>query len=296
MATPIVTASSRNPYIDGILAENHWSDARPGPSTRIAFNVVGDDGRTEAFTRGIDDVTGLTGAAEEAAFKLALRLISDVSGLAFVEVAAQGTADMLLGAGPAPGQPGALGFASTPGGDVVGVKINSDNLATDSLTSLRQGGYDFITMLHEIGHSLGLKHPFSDGEFPPFPGVSGPGDLGDSDLNQGVYSVMGYDDGFPRRDGPGDTTVNEGWTGTPMAIDVAALQHLYGVNASHRTGNDTYALPADGGRASSTPASGTRAAPTASWPRARPPPPSTCARPPCSTRRAAADTCRPTRA
>ncbi len=50
-----------------------------------------------------------------------------------------------------------------------------------------------------------------------------------------------------------------------MALDIAALQHLYGANMTYRTGNDTYRLPqADkserSGRASGMPAASTRSA------------------------------------
>lgn len=240
-ATP--TTASGNPYVDGLQADNQWTDDDPGASTTLAYYVVGDDGVTEDFLYGLDDVTGLTSEAEEEAFLAALDLYESVSNLEFVEVDSQAEADILLGAGPAPGFEGALGFATTPGGEATGVKINSDNLATGDGSSLLPGGYDFITVLHEVGHALGLKHSFSDERFAPFPGVSEPGDLGDNGLNQGVYTVMGYNDGFPERDGPGDTGVNEGWSATLMAFDVAAIQQMYGANMTYAVGDDAYALP-----------------------------------------------------
>ena len=72
------------------------------------------------------------------------------------------------------------------------------------------------------------------------------GDFGDNNLNQGLYTMMSYNDGFATNPAgaldPG-TTPGFGWEGTPMAFDIAALQYLYGANTTTRAGNTTYTLP-----------------------------------------------------
>ena len=113
----------------------------------------------------------------------------------------------------------------------------------DPRGGLEQGGYAFVTLIHEFGHGLGLEHPH-EGTGRNFPGVSELfGDYGASDLNQGIYTTMSYNDGWqtaPHGLSPSD---DYGYQGTPMAVDIAALQDLYGANTNHHDGNDAYTLP-----------------------------------------------------
>ena len=73
--------------------------------------------------------------------------------------------------------------------------------------------------------------------------MSGSYDLGRFDLNQGVYTMMSYNDGWetnPDGEPPG---YDYGYEGTPMAIDIAVLQEKYGVNETLPQGRNTYRLP-----------------------------------------------------
>ena len=57
---------------------------------------------------------------------------------------------------------------------------------------------------------------------------------------------MSYNTGFSEKDGSPykGTAPNEyGAPASPMAVDLAALQQIYGANTTTRTGNDTYVLP-----------------------------------------------------
>ncbi|MEZ5873230.1 MAG: M10 family metallopeptidase [Nitratireductor sp.] len=109
---------------------------------------------------------------------------------------------------------------------------------------LQQGGFGFSTLIHEIGHGLGLDHTHFTGTGDPhvFPGVSSSSDTGDNALNQDIYSVMSYASTVTN---PYGTVNNVDYTGlgqvaTPMAFDIAAVQYLYGANLSTNTGNDIY--------------------------------------------------------
>lgn len=108
--------------------------------------------------------------------------------------------------------------------------------------NLTAGGMGFDTLIHELGHGLGLSHPFDS--YPKFPGVTTHTDLGDYNLDQGVWTMMSYNHGWPNSS-PGDKAVGYTWgyDKTPMSFDVAALQTLYGANTNFKTGNDTYVLP-----------------------------------------------------
>ncbi len=98
---------------------------------------------------------------------------------------------------------------------------------------LGDGGFGFWTLLHELGHVLGLKHPQDDG------GNNRPTmtSLGITQYNEEKFTVMSY-----------SGTGNLGATGhaaTPMPLDILAIQHLYGANTTYRTGNDNYVVAAD---------------------------------------------------
>lgn len=114
--------------------------------------------------------------------------------------------------------------------------------------ALGNGGYDFITFIHEFGHAMGLAHPHDDGGTPSdpsliFPGVTEPFDsYGLYDLNQGVYTTMSYNDGWPVG-GLRQLNAAFGFQFTPMALDILTLQYIYGANTTYAGGDDLYSLP-----------------------------------------------------
>ena len=152
---------------------------------------------------------------------------------------------------------GVLGFHDTPGD--TGLLYDNGAVETQlyplsvvynyegygwSEIGLEQGGYGFITLIHELGHGLGFAHPHDDGGTSSvMAGVSSAfGDYGDYDLNQGIYTIMSYNDGWGA-EFPLHSELGYGYSGGPMALDIALAQTLYGANTTYRNDDSTYILP-----------------------------------------------------
>lgn len=113
--------------------------------------------------------------------------------------------------------------------------------------SLVEGGYSYAVILHEFGHAHGVAHPHDTGGGSEIMlGVTAATDsYGVYNLNQGAYTVMSYNDAWDfHPDGPSAFTVagiDNGWSGSLGAFDIAVLQARYGAH-DHNEGNDVYAL------------------------------------------------------
>jgi serralysin len=149
---------------------------------------------------------------------------------------------------------GSFGFSDMPGSQLFqnvsysNISIYRGNYLGGPQSTIKPGSADFSTFLHEFGHSLGLNHPHDVEKFGgrvslPFPAVKYPfGSLGTFDLNQGVNTIMSYSNGWQTGPLGASTSTEFGYAATPMALDILALQRLYGANLSYHLGDDQYQL------------------------------------------------------
>ncbi len=233
-----------NPWIDALVNGGRWVDGDGGTVT-ITYSIsAGNDG----FLGGVGEPWL---AFEQAALRAALAKWETVANVDFVETA--GIADIAYWnisaalMGSFSGSSSNLGYHELPGFTAEEPLYGVFNYQASGWTEtgLKPGGYGFVTLLHEIGHGLGLAHPHDGGTAAGgnnFPGVTAAfGDFGDFNLNQGIFTTMSYNSGWEsQRPSPSQ---DYGYELTPMALDVAAIQRIYGANTSYRTGNDFYNMP-----------------------------------------------------
>ncbi|NDC08093.1 MAG: hypothetical protein EBZ75_01935 [Oxalobacteraceae bacterium] len=140
-------------------------------------------------------------------------------------------------------QTASAGYANYPLGNGTNPSLlmmdNSNNTANEGANLGTIGGYGWQTLIHEIGHAMGLKHPGSynagGGTTPP-PYLATP-------LDNRAMSIMSYNNPVASNViSLTDTSSDAGSTynyslstsnpGTYQTYDLAALQYLYGANTS----------------------------------------------------------------
>ena len=234
-----------NPWLDSLVWGGRWADTLGLPTTGGPVTV------TFALMSGSDPYgilagSGITWSSPElTALLKAMAAWETVANIDFVYTTDPAAADVWIWKETANGY---LGYSDVPSystGEPLYLVFNGEDPSWTS-SGLAVGGYGSLTLLHELGHLLGLAHPHdggsaSDGNV--FPGVSSPfGDFGDYNLNQGIFTLMSYNDGWASKF-LGFVNYNYGWQASPMALDVAAIQLIYGKNTTYASGNNVYYIP-----------------------------------------------------
>ena len=259
--------SSRNSNVDALILgdTNAWQHS-VGSIASVSANVI--DGGLKSLNNVVDNngvitysfmdsnfINQLTGqdankasepdAATKNAVVTAFDYLSTLINVKFEQAKSTSEATILFGENNQKGV--SAGYANPPnqsGPHQQYLFLANDASTNDSTKNngFAPGTYGWQTLIHEISHTMGLKHPFNGNAG----GGGTPGPYLPAATNNHRYTVMSYSS--PTDSQAISTTVNGSSVSisseqlnpaTLMTYDIAALQYLYGANKSTSSTDDS---------------------------------------------------------
>ncbi|MFZ5774075.1 MAG: M10 family metallopeptidase [Thermodesulfobacteriota bacterium] len=254
-------ALTGNALVDTFLGGSKWGSGGAGTAAAVSFGFPSSTTLYDAATAfgfyGDTNFSGYVastafavfGATEQAAVRGVLQTWANVANITFSEVAADSTsaAALRFNYTGAPGLAAGTFAVSWFPMDIPAAGDTWVNAAYVYPDGWAAGSQNFLTLLHEIGHALGLKHPHDTGlagVVEGWPATTNTLPFTGTDTLTSYSTenaVMAYND-VP---GAGSPLQADFAPTTPMALDIAAFQYLYGANTAFNSGDTTYTFRAD---------------------------------------------------
>ena len=219
---------SGDPYVKSLLTGTTWASS----SLTYSFR------KSASFYDGYDDPETTDGepsndfkpfnSVQESAARTILAMYASFADITFTEVTESATTHGVLRWAEADN--GDTAWTYLPSAEPSGGDMWFNNSSGEYDDPVR-GSYAWDTIIHELGHALGLKHPHQAS--PPFPKMP-------IDHNSLEYTVMSYRSYIGGSTSGGYTNLPSSYPQTPMMYDISAIQKLYGPNYSFMAGNTVY--------------------------------------------------------
>lgn len=209
--------------VDSLYSGSQWA------TTTLTFSFT-DSASDYSYNWGGSGVNGIVEftSDQKESVRYIYDMIESFSGLTFTELtgANDANADLTHAHSSDPG----TAFAYYPSsGDWGGDAFYGGSFSSDTQEPLI-GTYIFDTIMHEMGHTLGLKHGHE---------TTGAGATPVSYRGQ-EYSIMTYLTDETDTAADGITVGSSSYAQSFMMLDIAALQQMYGANFNYNSGDTTY--------------------------------------------------------
>jgi len=229
---PVVSIAASADYrVSSLLDGERWGSGGPGQPVTLTYSFAGPastwDTAADEYSAASGSVEPFAGLAaltpsERDSVRAALAAWGAVANIRFNEVTETPTAVGELRFAWTQIDPSLQSVAYEPATNAKGGDVWLNAMAPWDAT-WGDGSYEFSTLLHEIGHALGLKHPFEDTPTLPVP---------EDGYTNTVMTYTAY--------AGSDGSWTEFEPTTPMLYDVLALQYVYGPNTTWHAGDDVY--------------------------------------------------------